>query len=302
MIRLGLIGGGRWGRNYIAAAEHAGNCEIVAAASSSDLPVLNMFASREWRRMLDERIDAFVVAAPPALREEMCVAVLKSGRPLMVEKPMALKLASAIRIAKAAERARLPLLVNHQHLFSHAYEAIRYQVEAWSEAIVVTMGGGAGPIRDYSALWDYGAHDVAMFLGLAPNRRAEVILGKREQVLGQKGALFRLQLVAGNRTGFIRVWNDGQEKVRRLTVIGNFECADRWIYDDNDPAGRLHHHGQAVEVAYEPPLTRSLRAFAEAVANKGTDDWRFDPYFGVEVTRILAQAEALTEASHGSEK
>jgi predicted dehydrogenase len=296
MIRLGLIGGGRWGRNYIAAAEHAGNCEIVAAASSSELPVLNMFASREWRRMLDERIDAFIVAAPPAFREEMGVAVLKSGRPLMVEKPMALKLASAIRIAKAAERAHLPLLVNHQHLFSHAYEAIAYQVDSWNEGIVVTMGGGPGPVREYSALWDYGPHDVAMFLGLAPNRRAEVIGAKREK------GLYRLQLVAGNRTGFVRVWNDGQEKVRRLTVIGNFERADRWIYDDLDPSGRLHHHGQAVELPYEPPLTRAVRAFADAVAGGGTSDWRFDPYFGVEVTRILAQAEALLEASNGSTK
>jgi predicted dehydrogenase len=294
MIRLGLIGGGRWGRNYVAAAEHAGNCEVVAAASSSELPVPNMFASRDWRRMLGERIDAFVVAAPPALREEMGVAVLKSGRPLMVEKPMALKLASAIRIAKAAERAGVPLLVAHQHLFAHAYEAVAYQVESWNEAIVVTMGGGPGPARDYSALWDYGPHDVAMFLGLAPGRRAAVVSAKRER------GLYRLQLVAGNRTGFVRVWNDGAAKVRRLSVIGNFEKADRWLYDDLDPVGRLHHHGEAMAIAYEPPLTRAVRAFADAVAGGGTSDWRFDPYFGVEVTRILAQAEALTEASDGS--
>lgn len=293
MIKLGLIGGGRWGRNYVAAAQHAGNCEVVCFSGSSDLG-LPQYGTRDWLRVLSTDVDAVIVAAPPDVHEPICLAAIASGRPVMVEKPLALKLASAIRIAKAAERRGVPLLVNHQHLFSHAYEAVAYQIENWNEAIVVTMGGGPGPARSYSALWDYGPHDVAMFLGLAPNRQAVVAGAKREK------GLFRLQLVAGNRTGFLRVWNDGQEKVRRMTVIGNFERADRWIYDDLDPAGRLHHHGATVELAYEPPLTRAVRAFADAVASKGTSDWRFDPYFGVEVTRILAQAEALTEATHGS--
>jgi predicted dehydrogenase len=286
VIRLALIGCGRWGKNYFGASIQSGECKVTRVAGANngwpnDLP------AREWRKLLDAPVDAFVIATPPDSHEEIALELLSRGRPVMIEKPIALSVEATCRITAAAVRAKVPLLVNHIHLFAPAYEALRERVRDWTSPAVIGAGGGPGPVRDYSALWDYGPHDVAMFLGLAQSKPVSHVNADRV------GGEYRISLRAGDATGLIRVWNDA-EKMRILSVLGP---RDQLVtYDDADPASsKLMFDGVPIPVADERPLTRAVGAFARAVRT-GQTDWRFDPILAVEVTKVLALADRSASA------
>ena len=299
-IRLGLIGCGAWGWRYVPSALEAGNAIVTHATGTSGLPdpmVLPKGAgtltvlddARDWQKLLDEPVDAFVVATPPESHEDIVRTLLEAGKPVMVEKPVALDLGAAIRMMIAARKAGVPYLVNHQHLFATAYEELLERTASWGYIAASSSGGALGPRRSYSALWDYGPHDVAMHLGLSKGEGPfEIVAGSRTS------GHFRFAFQGPGFESIVRVWNDRHPKARGFIVVG--DGGQMLVYDDLDPEGyRLRLGATPIAVGYERPLTRAVRAFANAV-RFGTDDWRFRPDFGVEVTRILSLVSERSEA------
>lgn len=298
MIRLALIGCGAWGWRYIPAALEAGNClvtHVVGVGRSCpdearqylrDLTIVN----REWlwrdAGHLDELpVDAFILATPPRDRLSTCQKIIESHRPLMIEKPLALTDTEARLITSAADRAGLPLLVNHQHLFAPAYEMLRDIVSSWAPLTVRSAGEGPGPFRDYSPLWDYGPHDVAMILGLADDCR--VTWARSFTREGGIGADFELR--GENLVGQVTSSNCWPFKVRSLWV----QSGENFAQYDDTARDRLQVNGYPVDLPADRPLTLAVRAFAEAVRT-GRTDWRFGR-FGADVVGILDQAQHLLD-------
>lgn len=61
----------------------------------------------------DPDVDAVYIATPPLQHEEYTVQVLQAGKPVYVEKPMALNVAAAQRMANAAKETGVKLSVAH---------------------------------------------------------------------------------------------------------------------------------------------------------------------------------------------
>lgn len=151
-VRLALIGFGRWGRNYVKAAEDSGEAEVAVVINNGDGLTEAM-----------HKCDAYVYAGHPRDAVWACDVALDLGRPILCEKPAGLSLAAAESIAAAESASKAFVLVGHQHLFADGYEALRSQgrpkyVESFFFGPVVRP--------DYSATWDYGPHAVACLLGL----------------------------------------------------------------------------------------------------------------------------------------
>lgn len=156
-LRLALVGAGKWGRNYLHAADDSGEA-TVAHIIGRDEPI-------------PRGVDAVVVATPPSVSPVRCIEALSMGLPVMVEKPACLSVADALRIKLHAASKRRVVLVNHQHLFAEGFERIKAIGDAEHAAARFT-----GPVvRDYPATWDYGAHAVACVLALNAQRRRVVV-------------------------------------------------------------------------------------------------------------------------------
>jgi predicted dehydrogenase len=298
MIRLALIGCGAWGWRYIPAALESGVAKVthVVGASLSRTGAEHCLGlwnapSNHWRVMLDQPIDAFIVATPPDTHEEICTTLLEAGRPVMVEKPFTLSVNSATRITEAVTRSGATLLVNHQHLFAPAYEKFRDIVRGgdWS---IRSASGNDGPHRSYSALWDYGPHDVAMQLGLADSLDAARLYSVQRSMFEHAGDFLLSMSLGRQMTGLVHVWNNRGPKTRLLVA----ENARHHVtYDALAPAP-LMMDGLPIEVAGELPLQRAIRHFAEVVRG-GKPDWRFSTKLPMAVTKILADAERMTGAT-----
>lgn len=285
MIRLGLIGCGRWGANYVRAAREAGNADVTHVYRMSYMPDGDVVVVGSVEALLAAPIDAVVVAAPPDARVAICEKVFAAGRPAIIEKPLALSLAEAERISAAAKSAGTPWLVAHQHLFAPAYEQLRSELLSMADLAVGSNAGGPGPVRSYSALWDYGPHDVAMVLGLFGGASVEY-------ARAVSPGTYELDLAAGLQFATVTLSNAAANKHRIFEV----SASDGRVfqYDDSRaPGEKLWVDGWVRQVSIEPPLTRMVRAFADAVRT-GQTDWRFGD-FGVDVVSLLAEAEKLIE-------
>jgi predicted dehydrogenase len=59
------------------------------------------------------KVNAVYIATPPKFHEEYVLAAIKAGKPVYVEKPMSVNVASCIRMQEAADRSGVKLCIAH---------------------------------------------------------------------------------------------------------------------------------------------------------------------------------------------
>jgi predicted dehydrogenase len=288
MLRIGLVGFGKWGRNYIRAVESTNLGRVTALFLRPESPAWSDPLTNAFQKLShidDFDVDCVIVASHPADAPELCEKLIARGFPLLIEKPAALSLAEAERIHAAATKQNALILIAHQHLFSHAFTEIKKRVAPDAIEFIQTFAGNIGPYRDYSALWDYGPHDIAMILSLS-NDMPEVVSCKRQVYELGESYQFQLNFHSGISSRS-EIWNHQPPKARKLIVRAAGEVIE---YDDTKPEAKLSIDGMSLPIAYEPPLTIEVREFLKAVGRGGTQDERFGSHWARQVSEILEMA------------
>jgi predicted dehydrogenase len=125
MIGLGFVGLGGMGVAQVKAFIPHGDGRIVAGADPAP-EARRAFADlapeaavyEDARDLLsDRRVDAVVVVVPTHLHKTLVLDALRTGRPVLVEKPMAMNVAECQEMNEAADRARRLLMVAHCRRF-----------------------------------------------------------------------------------------------------------------------------------------------------------------------------------------
>ncbi len=137
-VRFGLIGYGAWGSHHARAIASVEDAQLVAIASRSDEsrqqahrdhPTARIYA--DYRQMLaDEQLDAVDIVLPSNLHFEAALAVLDSGRHLLLEKPMSLSVDHCTRLIERAKERGLLLAVGHEFRLSSLWGKIKELVDA----------------------------------------------------------------------------------------------------------------------------------------------------------------------------
>jgi len=275
VIRLGLIGAGRWGRNYIRTIAALDGVRLTRLASrnpaSRELVGPECTISADWRHVVESGdLEGIIIATPPSLHAEMTIAAVAAGIPVLVEKPLTLGLAEAVTLREQVRTRKGRVMVDHTHLFHPAFEELKRQVPALGMIREIEAeAGNQGPYReDVPVLWDWGPHDVAMCLDLLgePPREAR---GMREERANRGTAVtetirLELEFSSGARAR-IRISNM-MEKTRRFSV----RCeAGVLVYDDIARNKlMLHRDGRdgPINVSAEPPLSRVVEAFVAGIS------------------------------------
>jgi predicted dehydrogenase len=78
----------------------------------------------------DKDINAVYIATPPAYHAEYAVKVLKAGKPVYIEKPMALNYGECVRINDTAKKFNLPVFVAYYRRTLPGFLKIKELVEA----------------------------------------------------------------------------------------------------------------------------------------------------------------------------
>lgn len=285
-LRLGLIGAGRWGRNYVRTI--AGRTEVALTRIASRNPETAGLAPRgcavtaEWREVIHAPdVDGVIVAAPPAAHAEITLEAIRAGRPVLVEKPLALSEAAAREIVAAAAARSVLVMVEHTYLFHAAYRELRRiaRREAPVRAIRSAAGGGGRQRSDVPVLWDWAPHDVALCLDLLGEEPREVRAAWEDARL-----LLGMRFPGGARAE-IRIGTVGARQRRFEVELDRATL----VFDDLAPQ-KLVRGGAAVAVAAELPLTTAVLEFAAAIA-AGSASLE-SAQLGAAVVRVLARCES----------
>ena len=301
-LRLGLIGAGPWGRKFIRTIDGLGGVTLARLASrnpeSPGLVGPGCKIHPDWREMIKTNdLDGVIVATPPALHAEMTLAAVDRDLPVLVEKPLTLDIAEAEAVLDRARSIGAIVLVDHIHLYSAAWEALKRESRRLGPfRAVSTVAGKWGPFRkDTPMLWDWGSHDVAMCIDLAgrpPDRATAHLIETRKTPEGQ-GSAIALELGFGDVAARIAVSNLHKDKQRLFSAV--FEGGEL-IYDDTrDGGGKLRlkttpdDPGGTFKLGPGLLLERAVMAFAAAIA-LGLPDVG-DAELGLNVVRTLSRLE-----------
>jgi predicted dehydrogenase len=203
-VRVALFGSGWVQATYHAAAvlEHPGG-SLVAVANHREASAKGL-ADRfgiarvvtDWRSLaVDPEVDAAIVATPNALHAPQTIALLRAGKHVLVEKPMATRVAECDAMIEAARSSGSFLMVAHCWRFHERVIAMRGRIAAGELGEVVKTRGyglhaGEGPsgwfldpdLAGGGALVDMGVHavDTARFiLGDPEPQRVCAVVGTR---------------------------------------------------------------------------------------------------------------------------
>ncbi len=303
-VRLGLIGAGPWGRNYIATIGRAKGVSLERMASRNAearaLAGQGCTVSHDWRAVAEASdIDGVIIATPPPSHAAIARAALAAGRAVLVEKPLTQDLSEARALGQLAARVKACVLVDHIHLFSPAFVALKSRVLALPGPLtLVGEAGSMGPFRaETPVLWDWGAHDVAMCLALTGSmpRSVSARALERRTVEGELGEIVALELAFDEGTrAAITVGNLMQRKTRRFSV----EAGDtKLVYDDLAEAKLVvdeGHGSKPVAHGAEKPLDAVVAAFTAAIGEHSRD--RRGLELGIQVTEVLARCQTSLEA------
>lgn len=136
-VRFGLIGFGAWGSHHARAIAESEVAELTAIAVRSGTRQAEARASHpgveivsDYRQLLSRpEVEAVDVVLPTDLHFQVGSDVLRSGKHLLLEKPMALKLPHCEELIRLAREQKRLLAIGHEFRLSSLWGKIKEMIE-----------------------------------------------------------------------------------------------------------------------------------------------------------------------------
>ncbi|HEY5755800.1 MAG TPA: Gfo/Idh/MocA family oxidoreductase [Steroidobacter sp.] len=192
-LRIGILGAARIATPFIAGAKLSSLVEVVAVASR-DPGRAKIFADTHgvphaltYEQLLSAKeIDAVYIPLPNSLHAPWSIAVLRAGKHVLCEKPLALSEAEAIEMFAVADAQGKVLLEGYPFLFQPQTLEIERRIQAGEIGRVQTIFATCGftlnnpddfrldPAMGAGALLDAGCYPVGLIRQIAGARPSRV--------------------------------------------------------------------------------------------------------------------------------
>lgn len=180
MVKLALVGTGKWGINYINTIDKKKQCQITHIVSQTKkshfkFPDKYIKLTNYLDLLKFNSLDGVIIATPGSTHYEI-VKNLIPKFPLLVEKPLTLKLHESLQIKKMVEQNSSSIMVGHIYLHNPAYKKIKELIPTIGKIRYISFTGyNFGPFRnDMSALWEYAPHGISIFTDVMNDMPAAV--------------------------------------------------------------------------------------------------------------------------------
>ena len=243
-VSIGVVGLGYWGPNLARNFARLPDAELRYAC---DLDVANherfraalpttTFTTELDDLLGDDGLDAVVVATSAPTHHRLGMEVLRAGKHLFVEKPLALTSPHARELVDLARATDRRLMVGHLLRFHPAFQKVKELADGGELGRVLYLYCNRlnfGKVRaDENALWSLAPHDISLALALAGERPSEVS-ARGESYLrpGVEDVVFGyLKFPSGLMAHLHLSWLDPHKR-RMLTVVGTEKMV---VFDDTE--------------------------------------------------------------------
>jgi predicted dehydrogenase len=283
-LRVGLVGCGYWGINLCRVLAHDPGIELVVICDENAAareraarlaPTARLVASLD-EMLQDGRVEAVAIATPVNSHHRVVMAALRSGRHVLVEKPLSRSVEEGEEMCLEAARRGLVLMVGHVFLYNSAVRRVKAMIDSGELGelrYIFCRRLNLGIVRqDVDVLWDLGSHDVSM-LHYWVDRPVERVAAFGHSFLqpGIADVVFGHIAFDGNVAGHLQVsWVD-PAKVRQATIVGSRKMV---IYDDISADARIAVYDKGIDVETMETSLGGFETFAEhQVKMRAGDVW-----------------------------
>lgn len=297
-VRVGIIGVGYLGMqharilSYLEEADLKGVADIdfKRAMQIGNRHGVNYY--KNFEQMLDE-IDAAIVATPTSEHYAITMKLLKAGKSVLVEKPIAETVEQAEEMVAEAEKRGIILQVGHLERFNPAVEAIESLITEPKFIEVQRLGSFSARSLDIDVVLDLMIHDLDIILSLIKDK-VKTIRSSGIHVLSDKIdiANARLEFESGCVAN-LTASRVHQGKVRKLRI---FEPTSYYSIDYIDqevkifPLNGSQADVKTLKIRKEEPLKKELQNFFRCIK-----DGRRRKVSGQEGLRALQLAYRVLE-------
>jgi predicted dehydrogenase len=327
-IGAAVVGYGYWGPNLVRNLlerpefEFHGLCELSEGRAVDFLarhpgyPVYTDFDEL----LEDPRVQALLIATPPATHFDLVSRALAAGKHVLVEKPLARRTEEAEELVRIAEETELVMMPGHTFLYSPPVNKVRDLIreDIVGETYFVTSSRmNLGKYQRDGVICDLAPHDLSILLYWLERPVLEVsATGRSVFDAGVTETAFLTLTFEGGTAANVQVSWLAPRKLRQMVVVGSKRMV---TYEDTsaDEAIRVYDRGLDVDAPssfgeyrltyrtgdmvaprLEPsePLGLELADFAKAILTGSRP--RSHARFGLEVVRLVEACEASL-AAHG---
>ena len=125
--KLGIIGFGGFGKFLYQAWSTLDSIEVVAVADlihqELNNPVIKFYEN--WEELLaNDEVDIVSIATPPSTHAEIACAAMKSGKDVVIEKPLAISVEDARKIISVRDETKANATVDYMMRFNPIFEVL----------------------------------------------------------------------------------------------------------------------------------------------------------------------------------
>ncbi len=311
---IALIGAGNWGKNHLKNLKNLGVLHSVLELSEeminlrrSDHPDVK-FTSDEKEISGDPGIKGVVIAAPAHLHFELAKKYLLSGKDVLVEKPLALKVEEGEELVQIAEENGRILMVGHILQFHAAVIRLKKLIddgELGELRYIYSNRLNIGKLRsEENVLWSFAPHDISLILMLMNGEEPSQVTAFGGAYVNRNiydTTMTTLEFESGVKSHIFVSWLH-PFKEQKLVVVGSKKMA---VFDDvsqeklflyphtieleegNIPVAHKAEK-EIVEFDRTQPLEEELKHFIKCIQERSEP--KTDGKEGVRVLRILKKA------------
>lgn len=277
---VAVVGCGHWGKNLIRNFAELG---VLAAVCDPNTSLAESYAHQYEVKNLsfdsilrDPHIAGVVLAVPATLHAEMAISVMKFGKQVYVEKPLAMNALEASEMIKTAEQYRVHLMVGHLLQYHPVFRELLHQVNCGQIGALNYLYSNRlsfGKVRtEEDVIWSFAPHDISMILSLT-NQEPIAVRAETANILHSEiadSATIHMEFPGGLKAHVAVSWLHPL-KEQKLVVVGS---EGMFVFDDTkcwDQKLALYRHS-AKMVESQPVLEKANVEFIQVLESEPLKD------------------------------
>ena len=321
-IGAGVVGCGYWGPNLARNLAEVTEFELRGLCDREAEPLRSLARRhpdvqvyRDFDHMLaDESIKAVVITTPPDTHYPLGMKALRAGKHVLVEKPLATRLADGREMAALALRSGLVLMPGHTFIYSPAVNTVRNLIRSGVVGdvhFVTSSRMNLGKYQRDGVVCDLAPHDLSILMYWLEQPVVEVAAsGSCVFRQGVPETAFLTLTFAGGISASVQLSWLAPRKLRQMIVVGRNRMVQYddtasdepvRVYDrgmDHGPTSSFGEHqlvyrtGDVVIPRVEPqePLALELQDFANAI--RTGEQPRSNVGLGLDIVAAVEMAQA----------
>lgn len=255
MITIGVIGYGYWGPNIVRNLLSLPNTAVswICDINPKVLPKTIGTTSNPEDIFADKKTDAVVIVTPPSTHFNLATRALKTGKHVLVEKPMTTTAKDAQTLVTLAKKQKKILMVDHTFLYTPAVRKLKEIISKRTLGQIFYVDNVRTNLglfqKDSNVIDDLAVHDFSIMDYLFDAKPESIAAtGMNNRNLNQETVAYISARYSNNLFLHCHVSWLSPVKIRRMIFVGTKKMV---VYDDMEPSEKIRIYDKSVTVTHD---------------------------------------------------